>query len=297
MMTQESIINEKTVMADPMVPTIYRVATYKKESYDTFTIGLKPSLTPQLHEIEPGGIQFNSAPGQFNMLYVFGMGEVPISISESPAEGGLLTHTTRDVGSITKAMFALKVADTIGVRGPFGSHWPVEKTIGKDVILVAGGIGLAPLRPVIQMLLANRRNYGRIIILYGARSPRDIIFKENLQKWKAQPGVILYITVDRGSSTWHGSVGVVTRLIPQVRFDPANTIAMICGPEIMMQYTVEALKQRGLSGDDIYVSMERNMKCAIGFCGHCQFGPHFICKDGPVFTYDQLSSLFQKAEI
>jgi NAD(P)H-flavin reductase len=194
-------------------------------------------------------------------------------------------------------MFSLNIGDTVGVRGPFGSHWPVEEAVGKDVVLVAGGIGLAPLRPVILELMARRSDFGRVVILYGTRTPNDIIFKENLKEWKALPDVDLYITVDRGTKAWRGSVGVVTRLIPQITFDPANTIAMICGPEIMMHFTVDALKKRGVSGTAIYVSMERNMKCAVGFCGHCQFGQHFICKDGPVFTYDRLSSLFRKPEI
>ncbi len=293
---QESSYNEDTITADPMAPAIYRVESYIKESYDTFSIGLSPFGTDGRDATIEGG-QYTCAPGQFNMLYVFGMGEVPISVSASPAEGRLLTHTTRDVGSVTKAMFALKVGDTIGVRGPFGNHWPIEEATGKDVVIVAGGIGLAPLRPVIHALLANRGNFGKVVLLYGARSPRDIIFRENLRKWKEQHGLIVYITVDRGSRSWGGSVGVVTKLIPKIRFDPANAVAMICGPEIMMHFTVEALKQRGMSGKDIYVSMERNMKCAVGFCGHCQFGEHFICKDGPVFPYDRLSSLFRKPEI
>ncbi|MDR3695940.1 FAD/NAD(P)-binding protein [Mucilaginibacter sp.] len=293
---EETNYNTETIVADPMVPTLYRVENYVKETSDTFTLAIAPSGSAA--EIKTAKQkQLDAAPGQFNMLYVFGMGEVPVSISASPAGGGLLTHTTRDVGSVTKALSALKVGDMLGVRGPFGTSWPVERAVGKDVVLVAGGIGLAPLRPVIHELLARRNDFGRVVVLYGSRSPADIIFKNELKKWKAQPGVIVYVTVDRGSTSWHGSVGVVTRLIPKIRFDPANAIVMICGPEIMMHYTVDALKQRGMSGEDIYVSMERNMKCAVGFCGHCQFGEHFICKDGPVFPYDRLSSLFRKPEI
>jgi NAD(P)H-flavin reductase len=293
---QESTYQTEAPIAGPMTPALYRVESYIKETSDTFTIGLAPSGAG-VDDLAPGGVQYNCAPGQFNMLYIFGMGEVPISISASPAHGGLLTHTTRDVGSVTKALSALKVGDMLGVRGPFGSHWPIEQAKGKDVVLVAGGIGLAPLRPVIHELLARRGEFGRVVVLYGSRSPGDIIFKNEIKKWKAKPGVIVYVTVDRGSRSWHGSVGVVTRLIPKIRFDPANTIAMICGPEIMMHFTVDALKQRGMSGEDIYVSMERNMKCAVGFCGHCQFGQHFICKDGPVFAYDRIAGLLRKPEI
>jgi NAD(P)H-flavin reductase len=279
-----------------MVPALYRVERYVKETHDTFTIGLALSGS-SANDVAVDKAQHHSAPGQFNMLYVFGMGEVPISISAGPVEAGLLTHTTRAVGNITQAMSALKVGDMVGVRGPFGTHWPVEGAKGKDVVLVAGGIGLAPLRPVILALLANRNNFGRVIILYGARTPADIIFKDSLKKWNAMADVDLCVTVDRGNASWTGSVGVVTRFIPQLTFDPENTNAMICGPEIMMHFTVDALKQRGICGKDIYVSMERNMKCAVGLCGHCQFGEHFICKDGPVFSYDRLSSLFRKSQI
>ena len=282
--------------AGRMEPQPYRVERYMKETYDIFTIGLKPSQEAT-HEPASGGDQRHFSPGQFNMLYVFGMGEVPISICGDPSGAGLLTHTTRAVGNITKAMSALRVGDMIGVRGPFGAHWPMERTKGKDVVLVAGGIGFAPLRPVILAMLAARENFRSLVLLYGTRSPRDILFRDDLKKWKAQPGMEVHITVDKGIGSWRGSVGAVTRLIPQIPLEPANTIAMICGPEIMMHFTVDALRQRGVSAADIYVSMERNMKCAVGFCGHCQFGPHFICKDGPVFPYDRLASIFRKPEI
>jgi NAD(P)H-flavin reductase len=273
-----------TAIADPMVPTLYRVERYIRESHDTFTLGLMPSSAADLKEIEPGGKQYTFAPGQFNMLYVFGMGEVPICISASPVKGGMLSHTARAVGGVTRAMQALKVGDMIGVRGPFGSHWPIEESAGKDIVIVAGGMGLAPLRPAIQALIDNHFDFTKHIILYGTRSADDIIYKEDLENWRTQPGVELHI-------------GGVRKILAQITFDPANTVALICGPDILMHFSVKELKRHKMSGDDIYVSMERNMKCAIGFCGHCQFGQHFICKDGPVFKYSRLAPLYGKTEI
>ena len=282
-------------MAGPMVPALYTVEHYKKETYDTFTIGLRPSPAPP--DRVAGASRFDYIPGQFNMVYVFGMGEVPLSISGDPGGRGLLTHTTRAVGAVTMAMSALREGDMVGVRGPFGSHWPMEQARGKDVVLVAGGIGLAPLRSVMLEMLAERTFFRRLILLYGMRSPRDMLFREELKKWKSQPGVQVYTTVDRSTPSWRGSVGVVTKLIPQIPFEPRHTIAMICGPEVMMHFSADALKQRGVSEEDIYLSMERNMKCAVGLCGHCQFGPHFICKDGPVYPYDRLLPFLRKPEI
>jgi len=284
MMIQEAILKEEAVIADPMKPTLYRVERYTRESHDTFTLGLRPSSSADLKEIEPGGKQYTFAPGQFNMLYVFGMGEVPICISASPVKGGLLSHTARAVGSVTKAMQALSVGDMIGVRGPFGSHWPIDESAGKDFVIVAGGMGLAPLRPAIQALIDKHFDFAKHIILYGTRSADDIIYKEDLEHWKTQKGVELHI-------------GGVRKILGQISFDPANTVALICGPDNLMHFSVSELKRHNMNGDDIYVSMERNMKCAIGFCGHCQFGQHFICKDGPVFRYSRVSSLYGKREI
>jgi NAD(P)H-flavin reductase len=237
------------------------------------------------------------AAGQFNMLYVFGVGEVPISISGDPTQPQTLVHTTRAVGAVTKAIVALKRGEALGVRGPFGSHWPVEACAGKDVVLVAGGLGLAPLRPVIYQLLAQREQIGNIVLLYGTRTPADILYRRQLAQLRARFDVAVDITVDQAPDTWRGHVGVVTKLIPKVTFDPLDTVAMICGPEVMMRFTIAALRQQGVEEDHIFVSMERNMKCAIGFCGHCQFGPSFICKDGPVRRYDRIKPWFGLREI
>jgi NAD(P)H-flavin reductase len=268
--------------SDPMRPALYRVQRQRKDTADTFTLALEPQ-----HE---GVASF--APGQFNMLYGFGVGEVPISISGDPTQPQTLVHTTRAVGTVTRAIRALKRGDTLGVRGPFGSHWPVECCTGKDVVLIAGGIGLAPLRPVIYQLLAQRQQYGNIVILYGTRTPADILYQRQLAQWRARFDVTVDITVDHASDAWRGHVGVVTKLIPNAPFDPFETVAMVCGPEVMMRFTIMELMHRGLATDHIFVSMERNMKCAIGLCGHCQFGPSFICKDGPVMRYDRIAPWF-----
>jgi len=273
---------------DPMLPSPYRVRRLLKETHDTFTLEL---------ENTNGVGELSFAPGQFNMLYVFGVGEVPISISGDPTKSETTVHTTRTVGAVTKAMRNLKRGDLLGVRGPFGSHWPIEEAEGSDVVVVAGGIGLAPLRPAVYKVLSQREKYGKVVLLYGTRSPSDILFRRELEKWRARFDLEVHVTVDRAMGPWRGNVGVVTTLIPRVQFDPPNTLAMVCGPEVMMRFTVLELQKRGVAIENIFLSMERNMKCAIGFCGHCQYGPTFICKDGPVFRYDRIKGLFGKREI
>ena len=231
------------------------------------------------------------------MLYVFGTGEVPVSISGDPENHGNLVHTIRAVGTVTNALCKLESGDMLGVRGMFGSDWQIEKQCGKDIVLVAGGIGLAPLRPVIYHILNHRTLYGRVFLFYGARTPDDLIFREELEKWRARFDLEIEITVDSSGKDWRGNVGFVTNLIQNEQFDAANTTAMLCGPEIMMRFAASELKKRGLKTDQIFVSMERNMKCAVGFCGRCQFGAEFVCKDGPVFRLDRIERIFGKPEI
>jgi len=275
-------------LSNPMLPQRYRIQKVHREIPDTFTLELEP-------EEESDIPQF--ATGQFNMLYVFGVGEIPISISGDPAKRRPLVHTTRAVGTVSKAMRALKANDVIGVRGPFGSYWPIKQAEGKDIVIAAGGIGLAPLRSVMYHVISNREMYGKAVLLYGARTPEDILYRRELEHWRAHFDLEVDVTVDRATGSWKGSVGLVTRLIPRASFDPNNTIAMVCGPEIMMRFTASELEKRGVALDNIYVSMERNMKCAIGMCGHCQYGPNFVCKDGPVFQYSQIQGLLSKREV
>jgi NAD(P)H-flavin reductase len=278
----------KNSIAGPMQPVPYRIQGFERETHDTFTLELKADDKVS---------QPLFSPGQFNMLYVFGAGEIPISISSDPAYPESIKHTTRVVGKVTKAMHALRPGHTIGVRGPFGSSWPLELGRGKDVVVIAGGIGLAPLRPALFDLLAHRQRYHRIILLYGTRTPRDILFKGDLKHWRSHTDLNAYITVDRAIGAWQGNVGVVIKLIPRAPFDPSNAIALICGPEVMMRFSIEALQQRGIGSENIFVSMERNMKCGLGLCGHCQYGPYFICKDGPIFRYDRIESIFNIVEV
>lgn len=274
--------------AQTMVPRPFLIRAVRRETHDTFTLDLEPA---------DGGDGFAFQAGQFNMLYVFGVGEIPISISSDPTNPRVLMHTTREVGTVTKAMGKLKRGDVLGVRGPFGTPWPVEQAEGADVVIVAGGIGLAPLRSALYHLLANRGRYGKIVLLYGTRTPNDILYRRELQKWRAQFDLEVHITVDRAMSGWRGNVGVVTTLIPRAPFDPQNAVALVCGPEIMMRFTVLELQRRGVPTSQIYVSMERNMKCGVGICGHCQFGPCFVCKDGAVFRYDKIQHLIERREI
>jgi NAD(P)H-flavin reductase len=277
-----------TGLSDPMVPRPFRVQRVRTETYDTFTLELEPAN---------GADGFSFAAGQFNMIYVSGVGEVPISISGDPANPQTLVHTARSVGAVTQALCKSKRGDVLGVRGPFGNHWPVEEAAGSDVVIVAGGIGLAPLRPVLYYLLSNREKYGRVVLVYGARTLEDLLYKPELEKWRGQFDLEVAVTVDAADASYRGNVGVVTTLIPRVQFDPFHTVAMVCGPEVMMRFTVRELEARDVGPESIFMSMERNMKCAIGFCGHCQFGPNFVCKDGPVFRYDEIQAFFARREV
>ena len=274
--------------ADPMMPTPYRITRVRQELPDTFTLELVPA---------DGSARLTYLPGQFNMLYVFGTGEVPISISGDPANQKMLVHTTRAVGAVTNAMRQLKKGDSVGVRGPFGTSWPVADAQDKDVVIVAGGIGLAPLRPAMYHVLANRDKYNRIVLLYGTRTPDDILYKSEVERWRSKFDLEVDVTVDRATGDWYGNVGVVTTLIPKVPFDPSNALAMVCGPEVMMRFTALELQKRGVPSDRIYVSMERNMKCAVGLCGHCQWGTTFVCKDGPVFPYSRIKEMLSVWEL
>jgi len=261
----------------PMVPLPFAVAARRQETADTWTLELEPR----------GGASLAFAPGQFTMLSAFGAGEVPISISGDPDGDGPLVHTVRAVGLATRAICASQRGAVLGVRGPFGRAWPAGEIEGADVLIVAGGIGLAPLRPAILTLLARRERYGRLLLLYGGRSPSQLLYTAELAEWEAR-GLELAVTVDSAGPEWIGHVGVVPRLVARARFDAGSAVALLCGPEVMMRFTAAALAQSGVGDDRVYASMERNMQCGIGHCGHCQFGPTLICRDGPVYRWSEL---------
>jgi NAD(P)H-flavin reductase len=270
------------------LPVLYRVCHRSRETGDTVTLGLTPA---------DGQAAVVFSPGQYNMLYVFGVGEVPISISGDPAEPQVLRHTVRAVGAVSSAICRLRKGMMIGVRGPFGTGWPMDAARGKDVVLIAGGIGLAPLRPAFYHLLRTRRDHASANLLCGARTPQDLCFRRDLERWQRQPGVRVEVTVDASDSNWQGHVGVVTRLIRRLQVSPADTMTLICGPEVMLRFVVWELLQLGVAPEAVFVSMERNMKCGVGICGHCQLGPHFVCTDGPVFSFPRVAQWFEQREV
>jgi len=264
-------------LPDPLLPVACEVISRHQNSADVFTVELQPP---------PHFGAFRA--GQFNMLYLPGAGESAISISGDPADRDKLVHTIRAVGNITELLMDGQKGDSIGLRGPFGRGWPIEEAYGKDLLILAGGIGLAPLRPVLYQAVAQADRFRSINLLVGARSPMELLYVDQLMNWKKQDQLRLQVTVDSAAANWRGDVGVITELIPKCRFDPERALAMICGPEIMIRFSVSRLLDQGMSAQAIHVSLERNMQCATGFCGHCQLGPHFLCKDGPVFSYPQV---------
>jgi NAD(P)H-flavin reductase len=270
--------------ANPMVPVTASITSIQPEApgIATYTVAFTDPVWREVYRFRPG---------QFNMLYLPGIGEVAISMSSDPETPETLLHTIRAAGSVTQAIARLRVGQTLGLRGPFGSHWPVEAARGGDVLLVGGGIGLAPLRPAIYAIIRHRSDYGKVTILVGARTPADQLFPGEYDAWRAHDINVL-VTVDRADSSWSGHVGVVPLLFYQLRLDPKRTTLFSCGPEIMMRFVVYEALARRLAPERIYISLERNMKCAIGFCGHCQFGPNFLCKEGPVFTYAHVEPFF-----
>jgi len=274
--------------ASPMIPQPFVIRNIRRETEDTFTMELEP---------ETSGVLCSFAPGQFNMVYVYGVGEIPISISGDPGNTHSVVHTTRAVGTVTKVMDKLKKGDFVGIRGPYGVPWPLQEAVGKDVVIVAGGIGLAPLRPALYSILKEREKYGKVVLLYGTRTPSDILFREELERWRSRFDLDVFVSVDRAVSGWKGNVGVVTNLISKSPFDPHNSLSMICGPEVMIRFTVMELIRRGVDPSQLFISMERNMKCGVGLCGHCQFGHYFVCEDGPVFRYTDIKDMLVKWEI
>jgi NAD(P)H-flavin reductase len=239
--------------------------------------------------------------GQFNMLYLFGIGEIPISISSDPSHPQHLAHTVRFAGRVTNAFRRLEPGDEVGVRGPFGNSWPLHEAEGGDLLVVAGGLGVCPVRPAIESAMRHRDRYRRLILLVGARTPDLLPYQEELDWWLATMeslGVELHLTVDEAPEPgWLHGIGVVTTLFPKAKIEPARTTAFVCGPEIMMRFCGKGLVELGVPRERMYVSMERNMQCAIQLCGHCQLGPYFVCSDGPVFRYDRVDDLMGVREL
>jgi len=269
-----------------MTPVPYRVRTRSQETSDTWTL-----------ELDPLGEAVAPSPGQFDMLYALGVGEVPISTSAVHLGDGSLTHTVRAVGHVSRALCALEPGEVVGIRGPYGNEWPLAGAVGGDLVVVAGGIGLAPLRPAIRHALVHRAEYGAVPILLGARTPSDLLFRSEVEEWRARLDVEVDVIVDAAAPGWHGRVGLVTELIPQAVFDPDKTTALVCGPEVMMVFVVRALAERGVPSQQIWISMERNMRCGVGHCGHCQLGPTLICRDGPVYRADAMTRLMEVREL
>lgn len=273
---------------DPWLPEIFTVEKRVVENHDTITLTLKKKKGPS--PLPP------PKPGQFNMIYHFGVGEIPVSFSSIATDSFI--HTIRNVGAVSNALFHSNPGCELGVRGPFGTHWDLEGAEGFDIIVVAGGVGIAPLKPLIETLIANKDRYGRIFVGYGARDPDNLLFSGLSSQWKKSIDFLRTVDTSKGATTqvWQEHVGVVPDLLTDL-VPTSKARAFVCGPEIMMRSSIKRLLELGLQKNQIFLSMERNMKCAVGFCGHCQFGGHFICKDGPVFRYDRLDGLLGVREV
>ncbi len=273
--------------ADALLPRPFRVVATRRDTRDTVTV--------ELESLDGDGCPF--AAGQFTMLQAFGVGEVPISISGHPGRPDRLVHTIRDVGGVTQALCEVRDGDVLGVRGPYGRGWGVSDAAGGDVVVIAGGIGLAPLRAAVLEVLAARRSFGRVSVLYGARTEDDVLFGGDLADWASEPDVEVAVTVDRAATSWAGHVGLVTDLVRGASFDPARTLALVCGPEVMMRYVGAELTARGVPPDRVRLSLERNMRCGVGLCGHCQLREYLLCVDGPVLSLDAVRPLLGVREL
>ena len=272
--------------AEPMLPRPVVIEGIQPEAYGIATFSMRFRHADPIYRFQPG---------QFNMLYLPGFGEVAISISSDPAAPQTLGHTIRYAGNVTRGLARLQPGDSLGLRGPFGTGWPVEAARGKDLVVVAGGIGLAPLRPLVYSVMQQRNQYGRVMLLYGARTPTELLYTGEFDRWR-EKDIEVHVTVDRADENWKGLVGVVPQLFYRVRLDHRRTLVVSCGPEIMMRFVVYEALARRIAKNAIYLSMERNMKCAVGFCGHCQFGPTFICKHGPVLHFSEVEPFFGKED-
>ncbi len=279
-MKVETLVERESQSMFPVAATIRDI---KAEAYGISTLYLTA----------PGIVEQGFKPGQFNMLHLPGFGEVAISISSDPADRTMLGHTIRLAGTVTRAIGQLKVGSQIGLRGPYGNGWPLEEAKGKDLLIVGGGIGLAPLRPLLHHVARNRQQFGRVILLYGGRTPTDLLYEYEFPAWR-EAGVEIHVSVDRADESWNGSVGVIPITFYRIRIEHRNTLVFTCGPEIMMRFVIFEALARRIPKESIYLSMERNMKCGYGVCGHCQIGPYFICKNGPILKYSEIEPYFGK---
>ncbi len=275
-------------MTDAMAPLPYRVRERVVESHDSATLCLEPL----------GEMLRTPQPGEFMMLYAFGVGEAAISISGDPTvTDGSITHTIRAVGAVSRALHDAQPGSVVGVRGPFGTRWGLDDAVGRDLVMVAGGVGLCPLRPAVLGALAQRSRYGNVTLIAGARSRSDFVYAAQLEKWAADPQIELRVTVDVPVQGWRGEVGLVTEPLRRLALNPERTTAFLCGPEPMLRFAAEALIAKGVAARDVRVSLERNMQCGIGWCGHCQLGPLLVCRDGPVVGYDAAGPLLRVKEL
>lgn len=274
---------EKEKSLNPYIPMQAKVIRIRDENPNTrtFTMGIS------------SGEMLGFKPGQFDILSYYGAGESAFSICSSPEERSLIENTVRRVGRVTAALFNIKPGDTIGVRGPYGSPWPLEKFIGNDLLLVAGGMGMAPLRPVIRYVMKHRDLYGLVDILYGARTPADMIYVDEFDRWRDMPNARLLLTVDSvpPNMSWEHDVGTVTELFKYTKPRFRSTVAFTCGPEVMMKFAIQSLNKMGFYPSEIFLSLERRMKCGIGKCGHCQIGSKYVCKEGPIFSFEEIGLL------
>jgi NAD(P)H-flavin reductase len=268
-------------MFDSHIPHVAVIEQRIQETPTIFTLRLRYDWeVTQPYEFDPG---------QFNMVTLFGVGEIPISIVNDPQENTFFDHTIRVVGRVSDGLSKLQPGDRVGIRGPFGRGWPLARMKGKDILLITGGLGCAPLVSVIRYLMRRRDFYGRIHILQGVKHSSDLIWREQYEEWEKLRDVHILLAADVASKGWKGQQGMVTELINQISLRPQRTVALLCGPELMMLTAIANLRDLGLADGSIWFSMERNMQCGIGQCGHCQIGPHYVCQDGPVFNYSDLA--------
>lgn len=275
---------------DTWMPTPVRIAAVREENFNTRT------FTTEFVDQEIGK-QYAFAPGQFNMLYVPGVGEAAFSVSSNPATPGHLEHTIRRVGSVTRSLWHFQQGDVIGLRGAFGTAWPMDEMRDKHVVIVAGGIGIAPLRPVIYALMQEPGYCQRLVLLYGCRTPEDRVYAAELEEWEEAREIEVLVTVDNATSGWSGPVGVVTELLKRIKMAAEETIVLVCGPKVLNRAAAWNFLQLHVPPDQVFINLERNMNCGFARCGHCQYGGHFVCSDGPVFRFAEIANIFAKEDI